>query len=816
MNGIQDVTKDAVSLGEGFTITGGFGAVTRSYYEESIDGTTVSLKSKWEPNDSVGAAWYFAYNAFDAQTGAATNGFAFSSPSVYASNHPFTRVDKEGDVETAEFETVTNMFAGKYTLYYPFDKTVAQAAASIPVKANVNQTMDVANPLKHVNEEIFFYTNGAYTKGGNQAEEFQMSPVPVLYRLNFAAKTETVKGLIGQDIVKVVISSDSNNKLFSEGEIKPNGTGLEMTSKYSNVSAKTSDYSLEFKGNEGNADYQISAIGVEGATKKPVYLSILPADNSISKLTFTVITADGKVYTDELDITTELKNEITVEGGFFNHTIQLENVDADAGIYNAQQFNAAWEKAVADGAGTLTLAAPLSLDELTLTKAGAEITIKGDKLTVGELNISGGDLSIGTDASLEATDVTIGALGELSDASAKDNSTKITGTLTVGLSGNADLEKVSEIKNVVAEAGSTVSLKGGKVSGSFKAAYQSTVELKGITLAGTNTIAGAVSTSTTAVKFTGNTTVAEKAVLTVGVDGTEFKNLDNKGTVTLSNTATIVNGGTFNNNGTLTLTAALTNKGTLNLYVNPTCTTAIANAGTINVYAADATTGAADLKVENSSTAAGTVNINLPKADDVITFAGLKYCETVNVNNGVLKESTAAAFANNAEIVVAENGKVSLPTSSSYAGMIIVNKDGAITGEGTATNIACYISKLGNFSSTTIGTVVINEPTTITSTMATNLAGKDVVVEADITLDADLTISANKAIKFNESVTITGTAATKQLTGSNSSDTFEVAEGKIVTVGKNAKVIVNGGFATKNVNTSGYGVIIAQGGEVTL
>lgn len=812
MNGIQDVTKDAVSLGEGFTITGGFGAVTRSYYEESIDGTTVSLKSKWEPNDSVGAAWYYAYNTFNAQTGAATEGFAFNTDD-YASNHPFTRVDKEGDVETAEFETVTNMFAGKYTLYYPFDKTVAQAAASIPVKANVNQIMDVANPLKHVNEEIFFYTNSAYTKGGNQAEEFQMSPVPVLYRLNFAAKTETVKGLIGQDIVKVVISSES--KLFSEGEIKPSGTELEMTSKYSNVLGKTSDYSLEFKGNEGNADYQISAIGVEGATKKPVYLSILPAASDISKLTFTVITADGKVYTDELDITTELKNEITVEGGFFNHTIQLEKVEANAGIYNAQQFNAAWEKAVADGTGTLTLAAPLSLDELTLTKAGATITIEGAKLTVGELNVSGGDLSIGNEASLEATDVTIGSLGKLSDASA--SSTKITGTLTVGLSGNATLSKVSEIKNVVAEAGSTVSLKDGKVSDSFKADYQSTVTLDGITLAGTNTIAGAVSTSTTAVKFTGNTTVAEKAVLTVGAGGTEFKNLDNKGTVTLSNTATIVSGGTFNNNGTLTLTVALTNKGTLNLYVNPTCTTAIANAGTINVYAADATTGAANLKVENSSTAAGTVNINLPEADAVITFAGLEYCETVNVNNGVLTESAAGGFANNAEIVVAENGKVLLYSGSNYGGMIIVNKDDAIvTGGGTANNVACYIGKLGNFSSTTIGTVVINEPTTITSTMATNLANKDVVVEANITLDDDLTISAAKAIKFNESVTITGTAATKNLSGTNSGDTFEVAEGKIVTVGKNAKVIVNGSFATKNVNASGYGVIIAQGGEVTL
>lgn len=822
MNGIQDVTKDAVSLGEGFTITGGFGAVTRSYYEESIDGTTVSLKSKWEPNDSVGAAWYAAYTTIT--NGTPSAGFVFDG-GKYASNHPFTRVDKEGDVETAEFETVTNMFAGKYTLYYPFDKTVAQAAASIPVKANVNQIMDVANPLKHVNEEIFFYTNGSYTKGGNQAEEFQMSPVPVLYRLNFAAKSEAVKGLIGQDIVKVVISSSDN--LFSEGKITATGTGYaDYSSAYSNVETEKAEYSLEFKGNEGNADYQISAIGEEGATKKPVYLSILPAKNTITSLTFTVITADGKVYKDDLSINAALREEVAVEGGFFNHTIQLESVVANAGIFNAQQFKTEWDKAVEKGGGTLKLAAPVSLDELTLTKAGAQMIIEGKTLTVGTLNISGGNLTVGSSsvaASLEATDVNVGALGVLADENA-GSSVKINGTLTVELGGKAVLDKVSEIKNVVAEAGSTVSLESGKTIGSFDAAYQANVTLKNIELAGTNSLSGAVTAEST--KFTGATTVEENAALTVS-GTTSFKNMTNNGTITLGAAATIAEGGTFENNGTLNLaTYALTNNGTLTLNVNPNCSQSGANIkneakGIINVNAADvkgtgSTLTPADLKIDNNPTANGVVNINLPQATDQVTFAALKYCKTVNVINGDLTEG-ASAFEEIGEIIVSDNGKVSLSTAS-YPGLIVVNKDSAIeevSSIADPTNVACYIVNIDNV--TKAGTVVINEPTTITSAMATKLEAMNVIVEANITLDDDLTIATDKTITFNESVTITGTAATKKLEGATSgtSSKFVVAAGKIVTVGKDASVILTE-FHEANVNKTGYGVIIAQGGAVTL
>lgn len=828
--GTPDYSKDAISLGENLVISGGLATdlYTKAIYEDETGAGSYNIKSKWEPNDSIGAAWYAAMTS-PAQGQVAAQGFTFEGKR-FASNHPFDRVDKEGYVETAEFQTVTNTFAGKYVLYYPYNSSVAQVATSIPVPMETAQTMKVSAPLAHVNETMFFYSLAEYEKGGNQAGNFEMDPVPVIYRLAFRAD-EATRGLVGQNISMVVIET-ANDKFYSQGQITviPGSGYPSATAAYSGLSGEvTNVYTLTIEGNEGNADYQVSAVGEEGGMKKPFYLTMLPADESIEKLIIKAITDKGEVYKRELNLNesslADIKAEITKEGGKFTYYVTLDEVeegDNDA-VYTEQQFNNAWEAALESGeAATITLGAPLKLDELTLNHVNSDITIDGNTLTVGTLAIEDGKLTV---ADLKATDVNVESYGEF-----VATKSEISGTLSVV--GDATLNSNVAVQNVnVARAG-ILALTGGKVNGTFNSDLKSEVTLNTVILAGTSKMNGEVTTAGT-VNFNGAITLDENAELTAGGTATNFNStLNNKGTLTAnaavnlngtttndgtfggSATVTIGERGIFTNNGTI---GQITNNGTLKLAV--AATSRITNGGTLEVTVADKESAPANLDIENNKT----VNFNLSSKDDQVTMSYLKNNAgaTVNINRGKVFDAGTTAITGDGVINIAADGALNISSSFTYNGYIIVETANATAFNGTegelgATKVACYYSKMSSASGA--AWVIINNPLTIDSDVADVLKNKSLLIKSDITLAANMEMASGTNITVEGEISLskpsTDADGSYTLNATSGAETFLITKGSLLKVYTGIELNTTN-FTNEYYNdNSSYGNAVGMGGTV--
>lgn len=843
-NGNQVSMKDAISLGEGFTITGGImNAQTRAIYQDETSGTAVKIKSLWEPNDSIGAAWYAAY------TGPNT-GFLFNTDN-FASNHPYDRVNKEGNVANAEFKTVTNSFAGKYVLYFPYDKTIAATATAIPVKSETAQTMDVTKPLEHVNKNMFFYQNQEYTTGGNQITDFELKPVPVLYRLSFKAN-ETTRALVGKVISKVVIAAESN--LYSDGELKVSGANYKDAKPVYAGKTAIGVYTLDVTGNETDTDYQVSGITADGGMKKPFYISVLPANGEIAKMTFKVVTSDGLVFEKEIDFSGEgmegPKTAITSEGGLFSNNITLDKVgEADGAIYTTQQFNKAWEAALKAGkAKTITLGAPMSLETLSMNETGSMVTIEGDELTVGTLDIEDGELTV---EKLKATDVNIAQYGKLTTSDA----TTISGTLTIK-GKNVTLDGVESLNNVLVERQGVLSVTGAaatkKITGTFTSNVESDVTLKDIVLDGVTTLGGIVSTNV--VTFNKATTLNNKAELTAA-GATTFvgdvtnngtiantgsnetinfnKKLTNAGTITIAgtgvtfkgttaNTGTVTvgaaatNSGTFTNRGALALNAALTNAatGTLTLDKNPTGTADITNNGTVNVNAADVEASGAIIAAPAALNIVNTKNLTINIAKDKsVTFTKLTNSGTVNIERGTVKETAANAITQTAgEITVVKGAKISFTASHTdfAGGYLIIQDTKANALENAATQeAACLYTTSADV--TTIGAeyVIFTEKVSLTSDEIAVVQAKSLVLRADLELQADMAMAENTSFIVEKEVTLTGKSSNRRLTFNSTGTTLTVKSGALLKVGTNATLDAS------DISENPTGSIVELGGTYT-
>lgn len=840
-SGSQASMKDAISLGEGFTISGGImNAQTRAIYEDETSGTSVAIKSLWEPNDLVGAAWYAAWTGPDA-------GFMFGSGNnQFASNHPYERVNKEGNVATAAFQTVTNSFAGKYVLYFPYNKDVAAVGTEIPVKSETAQTMDIAKPLEHVNKNMFFYQNKEYTTGGNQIADFELKPVPVLYRLFFKANDAT-RALVGKVISKVIIESNGDN-LYSDGKLSVSGADYSRaTSTYAGNTA-TNVYTLDVTGNETDTDYQVSAATTDGGMKKPIYISVLPANSEITTLTIKVITSDGAVFKKEITLSgaESVKTAITKEGGLFSSNITLDAVgEASEGVYTTQQFNKAWDEALKAGKQTsITLGAPMNLETLTMNNMGSKITIAGSELTVGTLNIEDGELTV--NSSLKATDVNIEQYGKLTTAAA----TTIDGTLTIK-GKEVTLGSVESLNNVLVDRQGVLSVTGAavtkKIKGTFTSNVESEVSLKNIVLDGVTTLGGIVSTNT--VEFNQATTLNNNAELTaagtttfkgevtnngtiansstfainfekkltnagtIAITGTnvEFKDATtNTGTVTVEAAAT--NSGTFTNRGVLTVNAALTNSGTLTLEQNSTGSADITNSGTVNVNAADGDI-ASTLNIVNSKT----LNIALAAKEKAVTFTKLTNTGTVNIEKGTVKETAANAITQTAgEIKVAKDAKITFTaTHTAFDGGYIIIEDTKANAleNGNTQKAACIYTDAAAV--TTIGAdyVIFESKASLSSTDIEVVKAKSLVLRADLELQADMEMGENTSFIVEREVALTGKDLKSTLTFSSTGTTLEVKAGVLLTVRANAALTATA-VNTANVGAS-YGSIVAVGGEYT-
>ncbi len=826
VNGIQNVTKDAISLGENFTISGGFQSETstKAIYEESLDGSKVAVKSMWEPNDEIGGAWYAAQmKAPTATTAAVGYPIEMGGTKVFASNHPFTRVNKEGNVETAEFQTNTNVFAGKYMLYFPYDDEVSDVSEAIPVEMPVAQEMDVTNPLAHINANTFFYTNQTYEVGGTQAGEFEMKPVPVLYRLTFSA-AEGARGVVGQDISMIVV--ESNDKLFSDGQITVSGTAYaNAVAKYEGKTA-ASVYTLTLSGNEGNADYQISAVGENGGMKKPVYLAMLPAKSDISALTFKVVTADGKVYTKTIDNLgnsdmASYKEEITSEGGLFANNIELDEVaEATGEIYTEQQFMNSWEAALKTGAGTITLGAPLELDELTLGTQGVNIEVTGDyELYVKNLTVNDGELNVNE---LKADNINVGVYGVL-------ETTAVSVSEKVSVSGNATLAGVKALKDVaVARKGilSLTGVSGKKVTGSFTSEVESVITLSTIELAGTNSLNGTITTATATVTFSGATTIAKEATLTTKA-ATTFKALTINGELKSGSAGITLNGAAMNNgtitkgSGTITISkdGSLTNKGTLGgitnegvLTLEKTTKSEIINSKILNVKAGDdpdadpATT--ADLSIINT----GTVNFEMSNNETEVTVASLNNnTGLVNINKGIVKEKADGNINGDGDFYIAADGKLKFEAKSSAhnLGYIIITKvlADAVTNNHTNDRIACYYSDLSKVTATEIATVIFDAAANVSATDCATIQKKNLIIRADLVLGGNITMAASTTISVEKEVLLTSKKEGGITISANSTAT--------ITTELNAVLKIGSGVKLKETNfTTDNAAIVAVGGTI--
>lgn len=846
VQGTQNL-KDAISLGENFSITGNWGLDSRALYNDETTGAAVSVKSLWEPNDAVGGAWYAALTA----TTPSKAGFLIGSNN-FGSNHPFTRDDNEGNVAAATFSTLTNAFAGKYVLYYPYNAEVAAVSSAIPVKVNNAQTMDVENPMAHVNESMFAYTNAEYVTGGNQAQEFSLTPVPVLYRLRFAANEDT-RDLVGQTISKVVIESNSNH-LYKEGSVTVAGSGYaNATGAYAGTTATTL-YTLEVVGNEDNADYQVPAIGE--ATELPFYLSVLPANEDIETLTIKVVTAEGDVFQKTLENLLNEENaavygKLTTEGALFAYSITLDEVgEEDGAVYTNEQFMNAWEAAQ----NPIKLGAPLTIESLSLDE-NEEIEITGMTLTVGTLDVLDGDLTI---ENLEATTVNVSDWGVLTTKST--GSTKI-GALSVAGSCSATLAGVTEIASIDVARKGAASITGkmngvniaSKVTGEVNTVKQSSLTLKNIELKGANSFEGIVEVDGN-VLVSGATTVEELGTVKEANSLVEvsfsnltnegeirhqygamkFGTLNNKADITISATgveftgtttnaaaeeykmnisAVVTNKGTFTNRGNLESTAAFNNNtgATLALDVNPSLTS-IVNAGTVNVKAADyedeeGNPVLADLSVTNNTT--GIVNINLNLATAEVTFAQLLNEGIVNINKGVLVEkaddnvSMTAINNDYAAINVATGAELRFheDNNDELAGgnIIVVNGSkvtNAITDEPLSfigvTAPTSAVIKDASEQNVPLNTMILNTATTVTPTNATIIQGYKLVLRSNVTLKTDLNMTG-KAVKVQEEILLTGAKLNAEDTFDPESqertltvDNLTVTEGKLLKVGKAA------------------------------
>ena len=456
-----DVT-DAISLGEGFTISGAKVAVepgTKSFFEEEATG----INTVWEETDVLGAAWYSAIK----EGGILPNGYVYSPDGgnkdqyvgnanqngKFAWNVDFL-FDKfvGNDKSSAYFKANTNVSAGAYVVYYPWNEEIAQEFSVIPVTLKFPYTVNLAEGHEYdaVSENMFSYGVAAFVPGGRQTDKFYTKQVPVLYGLRLGADHLKLVDLDDmQTIDKIVIEAYKENPtnvfetvLTTAGKVTPPATttaknyndyidfiaaGTGSWDKnplpkatyeslqqdiYGNPAA-VNHYTIDLA-NSNQSKYQIST--VKDQLTDLIVFSSLPTLDEATKLVVKVITTEGLNLTKTFDKnrgTTEEKaaaaevlakfNKAQNEGDMVQLDVFVDTQSDDEIIYTADQFKTQWAEAIAsDEAKTLTVADPVILEDIVLENSNpdANVTIKLDDtqvnaaLTLKGINIERGALTI--------------------------------------------------------------------------------------------------------------------------------------------------------------------------------------------------------------------------------------------------------------------------------------------------------------------------------------------------------------------------------------------------------------------------------------
>ena len=491
-------TEDAISLGEGYTITVANGdADTRAYMEDLQTAV-------WEETDQLGAAWYDMITEFNDKD-EVTEHKAFTkgtSTSVYSGVRLFSLDGYVGDSKkAANFKTTEPISAGAYVLYYPYESGQLTTAGDLTVsmldeEGNLPaQTMDCNDKYAGISANMFAYSPVAFLNGGAQSttENFTLNQLTNVFAIKFqVSANDKVFNLIkGVKIAKVIISANgtSGSVIPVEGTIKVPTVSDYNTGKIGEAEfvhgTEAADMLILDVANASDA-YSIQEL------KKPTeayYISTLPFSGNATSFTVQMLTEEGEVFaktystsdTDGKKVVDAINKQAQKEGQLIQLTVTLEDLVDTKTIFTADQFKAQWEDALTakDGA-TLNVAQPLDLSDmdLAINNKEADITITGKPVTVKSLDITEGSLTIDNELTV-AGDVEVSSKVGNASQLATDTNGKLNVEGEMNVHGTTGELAIGTIAALNTDASGDVILNGDDKAALETVANDGTITLKG-------------------------------------------------------------------------------------------------------------------------------------------------------------------------------------------------------------------------------------------------------------------------------------------------------------------------------------------------
>ena len=721
-------TEDAISLGEGYTITVANGdADTRAYMEDLQTAV-------WEETDQLGAAWYDMITEFNDKD-EVTEHKAFTkgtSTSVYSGVRLFSLDGYVGDSKkAANFKTTEPISAGAYVLYYPYESGQLTTAGDLTVsmldeEGNLPaQTMDCNDKYAGISANMFAYSPVAFLNGGAQSttENFTLNQLTNVFAIKFqVSANDKVFNLIkGVKIAKVIISANgtSGSVIPVEGTIKVPTVSDYNTGKIGEAEfvhgTEAADMLILDVANASDA-YSIQEL------KKPTeayYISTLPFSGDATSFTVQMLTEDGEVFaktystsdTDGKKVVDAINKLAKKEGQLIQLTVTLEDLVDTKTIFTADQFKAQWEDALTakDGA-TLNVAQPLDLSDMDLTidNEVADITIKGEAVTVKSVNITKGALTIDNELTV-AEDVTVGS--------------DIDG-LATGTNGKLNVEGEMNVE------GTTGELTIGEI------ATLTTTTSGEVTLKGADDKAALG-------------TVANRGIITLSGEVAIAEELTNDGTLTINTNATVNNKGVVNQNGSVSGKGTFNNNAGAELNINAATTLKFVNEGKTTKAAAAVINVAEGAKLTTSAASENKGIINVDGTLDASNLtqteadARIVIGEKAAKNSVILKASGSAVTGGRIMVASADQVK-----NNTNAPMAI-----EVTDEKEIENIPGIVN------------VIMSGDFEISSTSKFAEAGHNFYIQdgSTITLDGDITMGSTVYIEGAVNVAAKGEKASWSL-----------------------------------------------------
>lgn len=783
----QSANVEATDLGKDFVI-----GVTKSGFNADAE-TRAALSydaGKWiaawgkdaEGNpDAIGAAW-FNKSKWDGENYVSGSANIMYIGGEYASNNKF--VHQEGNI----FKSEANSKTGAYVLYYPFDESITNNMATIPVKPISENKFDCNEIEKYVNQNIFAASVANFKKSGTNAPSFTIEQIPVLYAISFYIKDQNMLTLGDKiEITHVMVEATKDGKpaINTDGIIQPEGGNFVITNdQYKGLKPMPK---IEFVGEvssridrmmiaveNSNDEYCIRDLGVEGGTKN-FYFSMLPTEE-FDKVTFkvvakidgkkTVVLAKSQDNTDFTKFSTSVK-KMAQSGQVVNLGVGLDHVfSVENGIYTEEQFIEYWK------AGEVTefdIQGPgIDLSDNNLEEEGLDFTLPEDKavkftgmpITLPTIN---GNYAFG-----KGQKVTIKG-----DATLKNTTTKATTTDEIVVSGNLDVEggtkgltikkatvggklttkgkvaitNASDITSSVTITNGTLSLPNGtKVGGGVTVNYDSKAAIPCVLTATGTSIKGTLSVKAKAEAVMKGTWSANAVTVNgklsqndIKAQGTVFKKF------TLSATKNIVD------YPELQMTAGSIDMGSL--IVNDGITSNVAfdcqigSTGEITANSPVTFNNKVESAGNINATADVTFNAEVVKAGNVITTGSVKFSTitegvgNIAADNDVIFNGSVKAVGAIGTVEKPATGKIQfIGNAESVAAIYAANnnvsfKTATITGTLDATNVKATAENL-----TVNGKINLKEESALTTPVliANNI---DLDVYSQLTANTNLNVT---------------------------------------------------------------------------